>query len=468
MLTCVSVLKTEKNLNDNHLEKKEQLPEPTVIERIYLQKQDGQTHEEKSFSIQEIFEKNKVEAAILIYNAKQKKYYTYDENLKNWYKNEPNLYYVVVERNHIENLGSTKDTSGWPYIEAINEDGFAQYQAGMRYFHSESKEEQELTFMWFQKAVGHGYNSYGLLAYLYHFGKGVEKNHSKVFECFEKAIAGGDQRAKVMLGICYESGKGVTRDMQKAIALYKERADTGNSRACYRLATCYLLGNGIEKNNALALEWYQKAAHENCAGWTSCSAARAMIGFAYQEGILNMPKDDKNAVEWYEKALSGDEHNLLPPAVRNNTAITYLTSDSVNKNPERAFDLLSLAAEKKLAIAQVNMGMCHEYGYTGIVNRTSAFIWYQKAAYQGNSDGLFHLGRCFFYGIGVKQNYKKATELFKEAASAGNNEAAAILSRCTHKKEVTEKDLPPYQQYIANKPMFILSQIQDMIYREEW
>ena len=48
--------------------------------------------------------------------------------------------------------------------------------------------------------------------------------------------------------------------------------------------------------------------------------------------------------------------------------------------------------------------------------------WYQKAADNGNTDGMVKIGNLYYYGYGVSQDYRKAMEWYQKAVDNGNTD----------------------------------------------
>ena len=59
------------------------------------------------------------------------------------------------------------------------------------------------------------------LAWLYHKGKVVARNETKVAEYMEKACRLGSSEACNGIGVYYEQGVGVTKDPNKALRFYR-------------------------------------------------------------------------------------------------------------------------------------------------------------------------------------------------------------------------------------------------------
>ena len=78
------------------------------------------------------------------------------------------------------------------------------------------------------------------------------------------------------------------------------------------------------------------------------------------------------------------------------------------------------AAEEGYAPAQVACGQMAEAGGEDKGDMPGARAWYEKAAAQGNPDGLLALSRFFDNGLGGPKDHVKALEACRGAAAAGS------------------------------------------------
>lgn len=69
-----------------------------------------------------------------------------------------------------------------------------------------------------------------------------------------------------------------------------------------------------------------------------------------------------------------------------------------------------------------------------------AFKWYEKAALQGNPDGLNGMGCCYKCGDYVEKDAKRAVQLFSKAADKGSENAQYNLAIAYYKGEGVELD----------------------------
>ena len=70
-----------------------------------------------------------------------------------------------------------------------------------------------------------------------------------------------------------------------------------------------------------------------------------------------------------------------------------------------------------------------------------AFLWFQRAASEGDLDGKDMLGYCYVKGMGTARNYRKALALFQETAWAGSALGAFNLAIAYESGHGTPRDM---------------------------
>ena len=125
------------------------------------------------------------------------------------------------------------------------------------------------------------------------------------------------------------------------------------ARAQCNLALCYEVGRGVTKDLALAHKLYEKAAQSN-----------------YPEALYNLaltlqqqPQSDDARVATLFAAAAAQE---LQPAMYN-YAMCLLDGRGVSQNEAAGAKILRAAAEKGLAVAQCNLGMCVPFNLTNLI-----------------------------------------------------------------------------------------------------
>ena len=162
--------------------------------------------------------------------------------------------------------------------------------------HKKAAQWFEKAALWFEKAAVKG-NAQAMLqlGICYKSGLGVKGNYIKAAQWFEKAAVKGNAKAMVHLGTCYENGYGV-EDYKKAALWFEKAAVKGNAQAIVHLGTCYENGYGVDIDHNKAIVLYSMAADKGDFG--------AMIKLEDAKNGNN--EELKDTYEWYSN-LSEEE-----------------------------------------------------------------------------------------------------------------------------------------------------------------
>lgn len=133
------------------------------------------------------------------------------------------------------------------------------------------------------------------LCILYKNGWGVEQDGEKAFYWASKA-ADREDPAPVSLFLVaemYYFGIGVEKELKEAARWCKLSAEAGSYNGCYQLGMMYKNGEGFRKSYKKALEYLDRAADYGVAD------AAEEIAEMYEDG-LGVKRDEDKAEEWYE------------------------------------------------------------------------------------------------------------------------------------------------------------------------
>jgi len=97
------------------------------------------------------------------------------------------------------------------------------------------------------------------LAWMFHTGKGVNKNMQRALAWYRVAADKDHAIAQNNLGVFYEQGIEVRKSYRTAAKWYKKAAEVGYPYAQYNLGVLYLEGKGVKKNKDEAIYWLQIA-----------------------------------------------------------------------------------------------------------------------------------------------------------------------------------------------------------------
>jgi len=97
-------------------------------------------------------------------------------------------------------------------------------------------------------------------------------------------------------------------------------------------------------------------------------------------------------------------------------ALIYQNGHGVQKDPQKAFELLSLAAAQNYPDALFNLAVMYSEGKVVDKDLKIAFTLTEKAANKGLASAQFNVGVAYYNGEGVKRDYLKASRWYQKAA----------------------------------------------------
>jgi len=293
---------------------------------------------------------------------------------------------------------------------------------------------------WYQKAYESGHPAAtNNLALMYKNGEGVERDYEKAVSLFNEAIELGSLYAYSNLGSMYKNGEGVNQDYEKALTLFKactdksttnvyclgnlgwmyhnglgaeqsyekafyswlKAAKQGNAPAQFQIGYFYDVGKGqIPKDRLIALKWYRKSGSQDYA------EAQRHIGYIYSDGIDGISQDYLKAGEYfYLSAKNGNSESRKIIEFYVKECITNVEHYKVKYD----FKSCSLAAFSGNANATHAVGSFYLSGkYQGKVDSKQAMEWYRKSALRGHSIAQFHLAYLNDKGQGTERSLVKA------------------------------------------------------------
>lgn len=151
--------------------------------------------------------------------------------------------------------------------------------------------------------------------------------------------------------------------------------------------------------------------------------AQFHVGLIYAKG-QGIPKDDKQAVDWFGKAAEQGHREA-----QTKLGYMYATGKGVAQSYISAIDWCYKAAKQGDVTAQYNLGLMYEQGQGVAQDNSLAISWYSMAAAQGDARSQYNLGVIYTNGTGVAKDDKQAAVLFRKAAKQGLTEAIAALKK---------------------------------------
>jgi uncharacterized protein len=142
--------------------------------------------------------------------------------------------------------------------------------------------------------------------------------------------------------------------------------------------------------------------------------AQFMLGWAYEHGSANTPKNLQEAAKWYRKAADQGHAEA-----QYRYAYLLDKGSGVKKNPAEAAKWFRMAAEQGFAAAQVKIAQAYHEGRGVPKDYAKAVDWLEQAAENGDAWGQCLLGVMYRLGEGVAKNPKEAFYWFRRAAMQG-------------------------------------------------
>jgi uncharacterized protein len=139
----------------------------------------------------------------------------------------------------------------------------------------------------------------------------LEENPEEAIKWYTASAEQGFPFAEETLGDIYSGNLGISgsegekiKNLFEAAKWYEKAANKGFSIACHRLGDIYS-SNQTLLDEEKAIEWYQRAAAKDH------KPSQKIIGQAYAEGLLGLPKDSEQSRFWLDKAQHGNGEPLL-------------------------------------------------------------------------------------------------------------------------------------------------------------
>ena len=190
-----------------------------------------------------------------------------------------------------------------------------------------------------------------------------------------------------------------------------ERAEKGVSEMQFLAGWGYDYGMpGLKIDYKKAAYWYEKSAGQGNA------KAMAMLGHLYNNG-MGLVKDEEEALKLWKQSLPGLERGTKKEDPYSMLILGgLLLQDRLGeKDPGKAFDLFTKAAELGLPVAMNNIGLMFYEGNGVEQDYARAMEWFKKAAELGFPEAMTAIGWMFEKGNGVEQDYDKAVEWYEKA-----------------------------------------------------
>lgn len=309
----------------------------------------------------------------------------------------------------------------------------------------------------------------------------------KAFEAALTQARQGQAAAQLQVAQAYLAGEVIAPDVSQAVAWYQKAAAQGDGAAAYELAQLYLTGEKLERDIDSGVSYLKLAAAKNYA------PAQYALGRLYQTGTENLPEHLGQAAWWWIKAsaqndpdaqaaleqLQSEDPELVArakqlieleqkaqSAVNVETLVlaeAYQNGDALEKDDEqaeawykkladsnvpqaqyalyqwymgpsrldelKALEYLQKAAEGADARAQYEVGDRIYQMAQNPEEYQIAFRWFDLAAQQNHTGGLYMRAIMQMQGQGTAKNIQAAMSSFKQAAELGHADAQYVLGQ---------------------------------------
>lgn len=146
-------------------------------------------------------------------------------------------------------------------------------------------------------------------------------------------------------------------------------------------------------------------------------------------------RDRRAGIQWL--TLSGEAGYV--PALSMLGRI-YAFGSGTQPDSVKSRQLLTAAAVKNDAAAQLMLGQDFLFGNASTEAKSQGVAWIRKAALQGNSDGQFMMGAIYqnglgishLNGLGIERDINEAVTWFRRAAAQGSKDAKYSLGQLYH------------------------------------
>ncbi|MBE6527826.1 MAG: ATP-binding cassette domain-containing protein [Thermoplasmata archaeon] len=259
-----------------------------------------------------------------------------------------------------------------------------------------------------------------LLGRMYREGFGTEIDYERSTNHFIAAAELGNSKAMMILADQFYDGKYVRKDREEAFKWYMRSALTGNQRAQYQVALMLSEGDGVEMDQKAAMDWYKRYAstqvndrrldaidiikrrngrddprsNDLLKDSSRCYNLKSMkeLSSRYTSG-KGFKKNPAAGVSLMEKAALG------PGSPRTQLAAMYLSGENVEKDEQKALNLLS------------------------------------EAAASGDARAMYLLGCMYRDGTAVEPDVEQYRRLIRMAAESGDRDASELVRKWKSRKK---------------------------------
>jgi len=176
----------------------------------------------------------------------------------------------------------------------------------------------------------------------------------------------------------------------------------------------------------------------------TCSVSTFTLANDYDLGLYELNRGEFKAAMAQFEPLAMDGFS---PA-QYQLAMMYKNAQGTAKNLQKAFELLTLAANQNDSDAQFDLSLMYSEGVVTEKNLTTAFQLMEKSATKGLASAQFNLGVMYYQGNGTKVDNLKASRWYQAASDQNYALAQFNLALMYFEGKGVEKSLE--KSYIWN------------------
>ncbi|MGE0015068.1 MAG: tetratricopeptide repeat protein [Candidatus Methanomethylophilaceae archaeon] len=292
------------------------------------------------------------------------------------------------------------------------------------------------------------------VAYMYHYGKGLDQDLDQAVVWYLRAAELGCTRAEWEIAKMYRDGIIFNQDIYEYLRHLRNASEMGNPEAQYTLAIEYIKGILVSPDQNEAFKWMSTSAKQGVP------MAQFYLGYMYGHGVGT--ERSRTEAElwysstaitgnadmfmdiglWYEFGLNGIVHNEIEAKrwyrygaeMGHAGCLLCLNSVILGLQGEKkdTFDIrMKKLKETDAAIERDTRDSAYVLAnrYLDEGDYKNSFIHFEKAAELGSPDAMFFLSLMYREGMYVRRNMQKSLSLLARAADAGSADAQFMLGR---------------------------------------
>ena len=231
----------------------------------------------------------------------------------------------------------------------------------------------------------------------------LRENYAKCEDWLWRAYRNGVSLACLNLSNFYRNGKpGLISPRPEQ----EREVDRYGSEKSYPDVMCFYADDIYRDDRAKAFELYRRSA--------KLGEPRAFFwaGYSYELGE-GVPKDDANAAQYYQQALSAPIQEKVNPA--NRLGMYYYDGRGVERDYAKAFQLLKWAEDHGGPVMLYYLGACYANGQGTQQDYAKALTYLDQVNWNCHP-AFYLLGKMYCNGLGVPMDIAKGVEYLQKAS----------------------------------------------------